>query len=99
MQSGELSEQAARRELHEEVGIDLPSCPLRLAWSGTLLFESRQDTVDIWEATVADVPAVHLMSHEVVWAAWVDPDMALARPLLPHVATYLAEKRKNGRRA
>jgi 8-oxo-dGTP pyrophosphatase MutT (NUDIX family) len=99
VQSGELSEQGARRELHEEVGVNLSDCPLRLAWSGTLLFESRQDAVDIWEATVADAPAVHLMSHEVVWAAWVDPALALARPLLPHVATYLAQKRKNDTRA
>jgi hypothetical protein len=82
--------------LREEVGVDLSGCPLRLAWSGTLPFESREDAVDIWEAPVENAPAVHLISHEVIWAAWVDPAEALGRPLLPHVATYLAEKGEMG---
>lgn len=93
---GEPSEQAARRELQEEVGVDLSSHPLRLVWSDTLPFESRQDTVDIWEASVESPPEVHLTSHEVIWAAWVDPAEALRRPLLPHVATYLAREREKG---
>jgi 8-oxo-dGTP diphosphatase len=89
---GEPSERAARRELGEEVGIDLSGRPLRLAWSGTLPFESRRDTVDIWEATLDSVPILHVRGHEVVWADWVESAEALGRPLLPHVATYLAGK-------
>ena len=69
---------------------------LRLAWSGTLPFESRQDTVDIWEILLEDVPAVRIASHELVWADWVYPADALGRHLLPHVAIYLAEKRCQG---
>jgi len=95
---GESSEQAARRELREEVGIDLSGRELRLAWSGTLPFESRQDTVDIWEILLEDVPALHIASHELVWAGWVHPADALGRRLLPHVAIYLAPKGENATR-
>ena len=99
---GEPSEQAARRELQEEVGVDLSGCELRLVWSGTLLFESRQDTVDIWETALEDVPALRIASHELAWADWVYPADALGRHLLPHVAIYLAQrggKGQNGARA
>jgi 8-oxo-dGTP pyrophosphatase MutT (NUDIX family) len=93
VQRGEPSEQAARRELREEVGVDLSGQALRLAWSGTLPFESRQDTVDIWEAPVETAPALHITGHEVIWAGWVHPSEALGRHLLPHVAIYLAGRR------
>jgi len=93
---GEPSEQAACRELREEVGVDLSDQSLRLAWSGTLPYEARQDTVDIWEALVETAPAVRITSHELTWAGWVDPGAALARRLLPHVATYLARKSEKG---
>ncbi len=97
VQRGEPSEQAARREVQEEVGIDLSGSKLRLAWSGTLLFESREDTVDIWETTLEIPPAVRIASHELVWADWVHPADALARHLLPHVAIYLAQEGQKGK--
>lgn len=96
---GEPSEQAARRELQEEVGIGLPDGTLRLAWSGTLPFESRRDTVDIWETSVKTPPALHIMGREIIWAGWVEPSEALGRRLLPHVATYLAGKSDKGENA
>jgi len=93
----ESSEQAARRELREELGLDLSGWELRRAWSGTLAFESRQDTTDIWEASVPQTLelaslAVHPTSWEIVWAGWLTPAEALKTQLLPHVALYLAEK-------
>jgi 8-oxo-dGTP diphosphatase len=45
---GEPSQQAARRELQEELGIRLPPEVLRHAWRGTIEFESRADTIDVW---------------------------------------------------
>jgi 8-oxo-dGTP pyrophosphatase MutT (NUDIX family) len=95
---GEPSEQAAGREVQEEVGIDLSGYGLRLAWSGTLRFESRRDTVDIWETTLESLPAVRMASHELIWADWVYPADALGRHLLPHIAIYLAQKGEKTRK-
>ena len=96
---GEPPEQAARRELHEEVGVDLSGCALRPAWSGTLPFEYRQDTVDIWETALENAPALRIASHELAWADWVYPADALGRHLLPHVAIYLAQRGEKGENA
>jgi len=89
---GEPPLQAARRELHEELGIDLPEQALRHAWHGTLLFEFRQDTIDIWEASMDSPPAVHVAGREIVWADWMAPSAALGRRLLPHIIAYLAQR-------
>jgi 8-oxo-dGTP diphosphatase len=97
---GESPEQAARRELREELGIELPTETLRHAWHGTIRFESRQDTIDIWEAVLEQPPAVRVTGREIVWSGWMDPRVALGRRLLPHVADYLARHREaevNGR--
>jgi 8-oxo-dGTP diphosphatase len=89
---GEPSEQAARREVLEEIGLDLSGRELRLAWSGTLSFESRQDTTDIWEIILESPPTWHITSYEIIWADWVHPSEALRLRLLPHLAMYLARK-------
>jgi ADP-ribose pyrophosphatase YjhB (NUDIX family) len=89
VRSGEPSEQAARRELNEELGISIPPRMLRHAWHGMIPFESRQDTIDIWEMTVNPAPTPHVTGREIVWAGWVAPTEALKHPLLPQVAVYL----------
>ncbi len=93
---GEPAEQAARRELREELGIDLTGLPLRHAWNGTLDFESRPDTIDIWEVTVASAPALRVTGREIVWAGWMGPSQALSRRLLPHIGVYLASRQNHG---
>ncbi len=89
---GEPPEQAARRELVEEVGLDLPAQALCHAWNGTVQFESREDTIDIWEVSLDEPPALHITGREIVWAGWMDPSAALGRRLLPHLAAYLAQR-------
>ena len=91
VRAGEPSEQAARRELQEELGIRVPPRTLHHAWHGTIRFESRQDTIDIWEMAADPAPEPRITGREIVWADWVAPADALKRPLLPHVATYLRE--------
>jgi 8-oxo-dGTP diphosphatase len=93
---GELSEQAARRELREELGIELPAEALRHAWHGTIRFESRADTIDIWEAVLDRPPALHVAGREIVWSGWMDARAALGRRLLPHIVEYLAAHREPG---
>ncbi len=91
-QRGEPSEQAARRELQEEVGIELPVQVLKHAWHGTVHFESRRDTVDIWEAPLDAIPPLHLSGPEIVWAGWMTSSEALAQQLLPHLRSYLTQR-------
>ncbi len=93
---GEPSEQAARREVLEEIGVDLSDRELRLAWSGTILFESRRDKTDIWEAIIENPAAWRITSHEILWAGWVHPSETLRWRLLPHLAAYLAERGAKG---
>jgi 8-oxo-dGTP pyrophosphatase MutT (NUDIX family) len=88
---GEPSEEAARRELQEELGIALPAGLLRHAWHGTIPFESRQDTVDVWEATIDSLPSLHVAGREIVWAGWMAPAEVLERRLLPHLELYLRD--------
>lgn len=94
MHTNETSEGAARRELREEVGLEIPDVPLRLAWSAALPFEHRQDHIDIWEAQVDSRPACHIKHREIVWADWLSRDEALKRDLLPHVRMYLCDGRR-----
>jgi hypothetical protein len=44
---------------------------------------------------VETAPAVQITGHERVWAGWVDPTEAMRRPLLPHIAAYLAARGRN----
>jgi hypothetical protein len=53
----------------EEIGLDLPVQTLRHAWHGTVQFESRLDTIDIWEASLDLPPALHITGREITWAA------------------------------
>lgn len=91
IRKGEPARQAACRELAEELGIDMPAQTLQHAWCGTLEFESRRDTMDIWEASLDCRPAVRVGGREITWAGWMKPSAALGRRLLPHVAVYLAQ--------
>ncbi len=96
VEKGEPAEQAARRELREELGVDLSLQTLQHAWSQTLNFESRRDTVDIWEVTVQAAPALRVAGREIIWAGWLSPSDALSQRLLPHIAAYLACRRDQG---
>jgi ADP-ribose pyrophosphatase YjhB (NUDIX family) len=89
---GEPPEQAARRELLEEIRLDLPAEALRHAWHGTVHYESRLDTIDIWEVSLEERPDLRIDGREIIWAGWMDPTAAMGRRLLPHIAAYLAQR-------
>jgi 8-oxo-dGTP diphosphatase len=95
---GETPADAASRELFEETGIRVAPIDLTPAWRGVLRFESRQDTVTIFEATVEATPPIRANRREVVWAAWTPPEEAMRLDLLPHVRDYLpgAARRRGG---
>jgi 8-oxo-dGTP diphosphatase len=90
LHGGEDPEAAARRELREEVGLDIPAGRLRLAREVTVSFESCDDHVMIFELTLDAEPPLRPDNREVVSAGFEDPAEALGDPAMPpYIRLYL----------
>jgi 8-oxo-dGTP pyrophosphatase MutT (NUDIX family) len=85
---------AARRELLEEVGIDVPEESLIPTSEFELVVHHRNDRATVFELHVPVRPAVRVDRREVVWGEFVPEDELEERPLVPHVARYLAWRRE-----
>jgi 8-oxo-dGTP pyrophosphatase MutT (NUDIX family) len=88
----ETPEQAARRELREEIGLELPAGALRVAWDGESLWDWRHDHVTIFEAHLDMLPDLAPDGREVVEARLIHPLAALAGPQAPFVEKYLLQR-------
>jgi len=88
----ETPEQAARRELREEVGLELPADALRVAWEGVALWDWRHDHVTIFETHLNALPNLAPDGREVVEARLIHPLAALAGPQAPFVEKYLLQR-------
>jgi 8-oxo-dGTP pyrophosphatase MutT (NUDIX family) len=95
---GEAPEQAALRELAEEVGIRLGGGVLRCVGSDRDTIEYRRDRVTIFEAVLAEKPALRIDHREIVAAAFHDPRALEPGRLNRYVTRYL-ERRKQGEAA
>jgi 8-oxo-dGTP diphosphatase len=93
---GEAPAAGASRELHEELGLAIPSPQLVLAWQGVKTFENRRDTITIFEASIDPPPSLAANGRELIWVGWSTPAEALALRLLPHVRDYLMIPRPQG---
>ena len=80
---------AARRELHEEVGIDVPEAALIPATDFELEFDFKHDRATIFELRPTERPAVRVDAREVIWGEFVAEADLASRPLVPHVVRYL----------
>jgi len=85
----EAPEQAAARELREELGIACSSDQLEIVYSGEHPFEFRRDFVWILQVDLAERPELRVDNREVVWAAFKRPEDLLNRNLVPHLREYL----------
>ena len=83
---------AAARELEEEVGISIQPQRLTHAYHATHPFESRKDTLDIFELKLNASPSIKIDRREVVWAEFKTPEEALELTLVPHLDEYLAKR-------
>jgi 8-oxo-dGTP diphosphatase len=80
---------AARRELLEEVGLDLPVDAFKLVYETTNTTEYKQDRIHLFEVRLSDFPALTLDGLEVIWAGFRTPTSALFMRLFPSVREYL----------
>lgn len=90
LRPGEDPEAAARRELREEVGLDIPAGGLRLAQEVSVRFESCDDHVQVFELVLDSTPALRPDNREIVAAEFLAPAAALRDPdMPPYIRTYL----------
>jgi 8-oxo-dGTP diphosphatase len=89
----ETARAAARRELFEEVGIDVSEEALVPASDFELVVDHRSDRATIFELYAPVRPAVRVDRREVVWGEFVPEAELTQRPLVPHVEHYLAWRR------
>jgi 8-oxo-dGTP pyrophosphatase MutT (NUDIX family) len=92
IERGETPEQAALRELREEVGLVLTPADLRLAWRQQSFWDYRQDHVTIFEAELDDMPTLLPDGREVVEARLISPLAVLAGRTPPFIRAYLLDR-------
>ena len=88
IESGETSIDAATRELREELGlvVTLQGAPTVV----TGAWESRPETVDIFDLTLSTQPALRVDGREVIEARFVDPAALSSMALTGPAAAYTA---------
>lgn len=92
IKTGEAPVEAARRELREEVGLDLKQGDLHKSFSTVNHSEFKEDRIHLYEVFL-DVPVeIRPDGREVIWAGFRKPGEAVTLPLFPPVMTYLLQK-------
>jgi ADP-ribose pyrophosphatase YjhB (NUDIX family) len=91
--AGERPVQAIRRELKEELGLDLSHQELRLACEMDVEWEYRHEHVSIFEAHFQSAPRLRIDRREIVAAEFVDPMVLVQRSdLPPYMHEYLKHR-------
>ena len=89
---GEEPREAARRELREEVGLDVRPDELLLARDMVVDWDFRRDHVRIFELRLRSEPVLRIDNREIVAARFVEPEALLAEENLPpFIRAYLAD--------
>lgn len=92
LRKNERPREAAARELHEELGIDVRPESLEHAYGGEHRFENRDDRVDIFELHATAPLSVRVDGREVVSARLCTAREALGMDLVPHLIDYLKDR-------
>jgi len=91
---GEAPREAARRELREELGLEVAPDDLVLAREMVVDWDFRRDRVRVFELHLRAEPALRIDNREIVAARFVDPRALLAEDVLPpYIRAYLRERR------
>ncbi len=90
--AGEEALDAARRELREEVGLELPAAAFQRAFETVNGTEFKRDHIVLFEVRPETPPVLVPDGREVVWAGYRTPADALELPLFPPVREYLLQR-------
>jgi 8-oxo-dGTP pyrophosphatase MutT (NUDIX family) len=97
---GEEPREAARRELREELGLEVAPDDLVLAREMVVDWDYRREHVRIFELRLDAEPVLRIDNREIVAARFVDPQALLAeRDLPPFIRAHLAERHSDGPRS
>lgn len=88
----ETPQQAAVRELAEELGLRVTEGELVDPWQITETSALGKNTVTIFALRLEEEPAIRLDGLELVASQWLTTQEALGRPLVSHVRAYLMER-------
>jgi 8-oxo-dGTP diphosphatase len=89
---GEQPQDAAVRELREEISLSVKPNDLELRIDETNDWEGRRDHVAIFELVVPERPHVKVDNREVVAAEFVSPEEALRRDLFPPLRRLIEQR-------
>ena len=89
---GEEPREAARRELREELGLEVRPDDFALAREMVVEWDYRRDRVRVFELRLRAEPVLRIDNREVVAARFVEPRALLAEhDLPPFIRAYLGE--------
>ena len=91
---GEAPREAARRELREELGLEVAPDDLVFAREMVVDWDFRREHVRVFELRLHEEPVLRIDNREIVAARFVEPQVLLAEPVLPpFIRAYLREQR------
>jgi 8-oxo-dGTP diphosphatase len=91
---GEAPREAARRELREELGLDVRPDDLVLAREMVVEWDYRREHVRVFELRLHGEPVLRIDNREIVAARFVEPRALLAEAVLPpFIRAYLGGAR------
>ncbi|MCP4490175.1 MAG: NUDIX hydrolase [Gammaproteobacteria bacterium] len=85
---------AARRELFEEVDLDLPVVVFQKVFEVVNYTEFKIDQITLFEVHLDEVPKLRADGREVVWLGFRSLSDALKLPLFPAVHDYLLQQKR-----
>ncbi len=85
---------AARRELLEEVELDLPVAAFKKVFDVVNYTEFKKDQISLFEVHLDEVPKLTADGREVIWLGFRSLSDALELPLFPAVRDYLLQQKR-----